>query len=165
MQHCSFIPTFLLHVQVHSVLRSRPDDPRQKQWVALDPDLVLPEYLVEYQYEWRLPNASTDTKPVQYSSSATISQELAALVDLVSGSTPEGGYLGAEEKAIDAQSLRLTAQEEADLRPLVRPLATFVAECREAMTYSGWSSESTAGGGVPIRSRMKETLAQVPSMR
>ena len=32
-----------------SVYRTKPDDPKQKQWYIFDSALILPEYLVEYE--------------------------------------------------------------------------------------------------------------------
>ena len=113
----------------HSVCRARSDDPKQRSWVALEPALVLPEYIIEYEYEWELP---VGVQQAPQARSATMSSELAALAELSSGLTDRKDGSKAADGAI-----RLTPQAEADLRPLARPLASFVSDCRTAMHRVG----------------------------
>lgn len=123
----------------HSVCRARTDDAKQRAWVALEPALVLPEYIIEYEYEWEPPPGSS---VAPQSRAATMSSELAALAELSSGlKSDSGGADGA---------IRLTPQAEADLRPLARPLASFVSDCRTAMRRVG--ADDGAGEGAATAS-------------
>lgn len=77
-----------------------------------------------------------------------MSSELSALAELSAGL--KGGASGGSKNA----NIRLTPQAEADLRPLARPLASFVSDCRSAMQRTqgkeeveGSASGSSTGGG------------------
>lgn len=45
------------HKLRHSVCRARSDDPKQRTWVILEPSLVLPEYIIEFEYDWQKESA------------------------------------------------------------------------------------------------------------
>lgn len=123
----------------HSACRPRSDDPKQRQWVVLDTALALPEYIIEFEYEWEpvlaLPGGPGSGPQVP---AATVTSELAALAEMSAG-------MGAASESDKPAPVRLTPQAEADLRPLVRPLAKFVSECREAARRGGASGGGSGG--------------------
>jgi hypothetical protein len=40
-----------MYPEHNSVFRLKPTDPKQRSWFVFDHALVLPEYLVEFEYE------------------------------------------------------------------------------------------------------------------
>jgi Leucine-rich repeat (LRR) protein len=84
-----------------SVVRSKQGDSKQKEWFVFENALILPEYLVEFEYD----TSSTRSAPVVTDTAATLRGELSG----VSGS-----------------GTQLSEQEIADLSPLVLPLLKFM---------------------------------------
>lgn len=134
---------------LHSIMQARSDDPRQKQWAVLDPVLALPEYIIEYEYLWGAEgggDAEEDTPSDSAAMAATVSHEMAVLAGAGGGADVSSPPLGG---AAPPRTTALSRQEEADLRPLVRPLAAFVQLCRSVVASSdalgSWMPPSAAG--------------------
>jgi len=36
--------------EIHSVFRTKENDPKQRMWFVMDHSLMLPEYLVDFEY-------------------------------------------------------------------------------------------------------------------
>ncbi len=123
---------------LHSIMQSRGDDPRQKQWAVLDPVLALPEYIIEYEYLWGEGGGDEEEPPSDSAAmAATVSHEMAVLAGAgVAGSDAAAAAPGASPPSPPKRTASLTRQEEADLRPLVRPLAAFVQLCRSVVASS-----------------------------
>ena len=49
-----------LYPEYNAVFRARPNDPKQRLWYIFDPSLVLPEYIVEYEYTFKHGSSLTD---------------------------------------------------------------------------------------------------------
>jgi hypothetical protein len=49
-----------MYPEHNSVFRLKPTDPKQRSWFVFDHALVLPEYLVEFEYEVRFTRLSVD---------------------------------------------------------------------------------------------------------
>ena len=98
--HCAFVST---HLQYHSTVTARDDDPKQRQWTVLDPYLILPEYAVEIEYDWGDTGSGSDA-PVPVSGRSrdkegvaptTMVAELTALASMASaGGACLRGLLG-----------------------------------------------------------------------
>ncbi len=68
----------------HSAVISRGDDAKQRQWVVLDPAVILPEYAVEVEYDWDTPEDAS-SRMRDKDASVSMSSELAALAAIGSG--------------------------------------------------------------------------------
>jgi Leucine-rich repeat (LRR) protein len=88
-----------------SVVRSKLEDTKQKEWFVFDNALILPEYLLEFEYS----SSQRSAPAVVKDTAATLRGELSG----VSGS-----------------SSQLSEQEVADLSPLVLPLLQFMQQSR-----------------------------------
>lgn len=60
--------------KIDSVYRSHEHDPKQRMWYIFDRSLVLPEYMVEFEYELRTPPLGSDLVPAP--SEPAVVQEL-----------------------------------------------------------------------------------------
>ena len=49
-----------LYPEYNAVFRARSNDPKQRLWYIFDPSLVLPEYIVEYEYTFKHGSSLTD---------------------------------------------------------------------------------------------------------
>jgi Leucine-rich repeat (LRR) protein len=135
----------------HAVVSFRDGDLRQRQWVLSDPSLALPEYIVDFEYVFEaLPGyrgaveglGDADAAPQAVMASAfgddsarSMSEELTALAEISVGGRGQrigdGDDDGEDEEAAGGGVVvKLSHQEEADLKPLVAPLARFVEQCR-----------------------------------
>lgn len=126
-------------VPLHSVMQCCADDARQKQWVVMDPALALPEYIIEFEYVWGGGAGASDPAQEAQDIDATVAAELAVLAG--GGGAPRSG----------APAPSLPHQEEADLRPVVRPLAAFLQVCRSTVASSDALARALPAGpsGMP----------------
>lgn len=144
-------------VVYHSASAQRRDDPKQCRWVAMDPALVLPEYSIEYEYIWA-PAASVGGGVGRGGATAAAAAaareadgEAAGRASTIAAELDALAAVGNPEHAGE-RAVRLTAAEEVDLRPLVRPLAKFVTQCkatRDALAASGGEDVASRAVGVP----------------
>ena len=107
---------------VDAVYRSRPGDTKQRLWYVLDNALVLPEYIVEFQYQLGPGSKlqpTTTSKGTAGSDGGGGGGALASVVPPVAMMSPEA-------------SQAMLEGLEMDLRPLARPLLPWLALRHEA---------------------------------
>ncbi|KAF5838089.1 hypothetical protein DUNSADRAFT_3398 [Dunaliella salina] len=112
----------------NAVFRTKSGDTKQRLWYIFDHLLVLPEYLVEFQYSLSSPQSCLAAKP-QLSSD--------------NGSSPKSGYVSSLAEPLSPNlGHAVFSHLEPDLRPLARPLLSWLAlrfepEAMEGMCLEG----------------------------
>lgn len=165
----------------HSVVSQRRDDPRQRQWVILDPELALPEYIVDFEYVWEVAGGTTVPAAAQQpqapelgmdgdaagdARNRTMGEELTLLAEVSlggrAGRAGDGDVDGEDEETVGGgTAVRLSPQEESDLKPLVRPLARFVELCRGVGATFAADGEAQAEALELAAARVSRTLPEL----
>jgi len=115
---------------IQSVFRTKENDQKQRMWFVLDNALVLPEYLVEFEYITNLPpsKASADKKE------DALNEDCNKLLAAVNNAQRvlENTYIRhAQREASRLQSLSLTAVDldRSDMGCLKKTLVNFMRSC------------------------------------
>ncbi|KAJ9527642.1 hypothetical protein QJQ45_025918 [Haematococcus lacustris] len=122
---------------VDAVHRSRSGDAKQRLWYIFDPLLVLPEYIVEFQYDLypssgsklaRVPRQPLPDPPAP----AMGSSAAAGYGELAGGAGGKGGgargvLMGLEAELSSSATQSILVGLDAELRPLARPLMAWLA--------------------------------------
>ena len=72
---------------MQSVYRTKENDQRQRMWFVLDNALILPEYLVEFEYVTNIKTAPTSSSSVQGSAEIveSLNEDCNKLLNAVNG--------------------------------------------------------------------------------
>ena len=120
-----------------SVYRLVGADGKQRQWFIFDHALVLPEYLVEFDYSLQHQRAEREPSAAQL---AELGAGLVPAAGADKGGAPGGGGGGGGH---------MSEAEAIDLANLTRPLVRFVQQCALASTSDPYDDVCTAALNMP----------------